>query len=392
MEWPSFTILRREAHKAILGKDLPDDPRPKQLADRTRDWLKKRDKATADYDVALFLNPREPRLWLARAYRFAELKRTKEAKADFAKAVQLKPDDAELLEERGRLYSELGQAEKAAADFRKAVALLDDKALEALLSESAGSETQQPLVRLADDAVLRRLTAAVERSPEEASKRWQRGAWHARHRRWKEAAADFTAARERQPTADALWCLHTAPALVAAGDDAGYRRLCREMLRRFGETRQPSEADATAKTYLLLPAPGKDTDLACRLADRAALLGKNDAYAHWFIFCKGLADYRRGNVPATVAELEALVPRITSLPELAAACHLVLAMAHHRQGEARAAREHLARGVQLLDQYLPEPNVFPNGWRGYNYDWLIAWLLHREARRLIEGREPESTK
>jgi hypothetical protein len=122
------------------------------------------------------------------------------------------------------------------------------------------------------------------------------------------------------------------------------------MLQRFGETRDPVEAERTAKTCLLLPASGKDTDLACRLADRSVLLGKNDPAAHWFIFCKGLADYRRGNAPAAIAGLDPLVPQITFLPELAAACHVVLAMAHHRQGEARAAREDLACAGKLLDE------------------------------------------
>lgn len=86
MDWPSFVVLRREAHKAILGIDLKDDPRLKQLADRMRNRLKKLDPATADYDVAILLSPNEPRLWQARGQRLTELKRTKEAEADFAKA------------------------------------------------------------------------------------------------------------------------------------------------------------------------------------------------------------------------------------------------------------------------------------------------------------------
>ena len=128
MDWPSFVVLRREAHKRIAGTDLKDDPRLKQLADRMRDWLKKRDKATAAYDVAILLSPYEPRLWLARARRLAELKRNKEAEADFAKAVQRKPDDPQVWKDRGRIYFELGQTDKATADFRKAVELLGDKA------------------------------------------------------------------------------------------------------------------------------------------------------------------------------------------------------------------------------------------------------------------------
>jgi tetratricopeptide (TPR) repeat protein len=387
-DWPIFVVLRREARKLILGKDLLDDPRLKELTDRIRDWLGKRDKATADYDVALFLQPNESRLWLARAWRLAELKRTKEAEADFAKAVELKPDDGELRMERGRLYFELGQTDKAAADFRKAVALLDDKALEPLLSESAGPETAEPLARLADDAVLQRLTTDLSRTPEDASKLWQRGAWHVRHRRWKEATADFTTALQREPTKDSWWWLHAAPVLVATGDEEGYRRLCRDMLHRFGETQVAYVADVTAKTNLLLPASGKDMDLACRLADQSVLLGKSQSGAHhWFIFCKGLADYRRGNASAAIAGLDPLLRQSASLPELIAQCHLILAMAHHRQGEAKAAREHLARAVKLLDQYLSEPTLFPNGPGGYSYDWLIAWLLHRKARTLIEGEK-----
>lgn len=127
-QWPFFVVLRREAHKVILGKDLPDDPRLKKLADRTRDWLKKRDKATADYDVATFLEPNEPRLLLARARRFIELKRNKDAEADLVKAVQLKPDDPQVWKARGRIYFALGQKDKAAADFAKALKWLPENA------------------------------------------------------------------------------------------------------------------------------------------------------------------------------------------------------------------------------------------------------------------------
>ncbi|HTU21266.1 MAG TPA: protein kinase [Gemmataceae bacterium] len=124
-DWPSFVVLRREAHKQILGKDLPNDPRLERLADRMRDKLKQCDPATRDFDVALFLSPNEPRLWLDRGRRLAELKRVKEAEADFAKAVQLRPNDPEVWKARGRIYAEIGQKDKAAADFHKAQALIE---------------------------------------------------------------------------------------------------------------------------------------------------------------------------------------------------------------------------------------------------------------------------
>jgi hypothetical protein len=54
-------------------------------------------------------------------------------------------------------------------------------------------------------------------------------------------------------------------------------------------------------------------------------------------------------------------------------------MALYRQGEARAAQTHLAEGAKLLKQHIPDLTWFPMSSSQYNHDWLIAWLLHREA-------------
>ena len=177
-----------------------------------------------------------------------------------------------------------------------------------------------------------------------------------------------------------------------ADDRDGYRWLCREMRKRFGETQNPGTADRIAKVCLLLPADAKDTEWAGALADRAVTLGKNDKWAFYYVFCKGLADYRRGNIRAAVAGLDPLLPRITGVSHLTVPCHLVLAMALQRQGETKAAREHLAKGSKLLNQHMPDLARFPMEESHYHHDWLIAWLLHREARTLIEGKKAESKK
>jgi tetratricopeptide (TPR) repeat protein len=142
----------------------------------------------------------------------------------------------------------------------------------------------------------------------------------------------------------------------------------------------------------LLPEAAKETDRTCQLADRAVLLGKEHSDRIWFLFCKGLADYRRGSFPAAIERLDALLAQTAPIPQLTLSCHLVLAMAQHRQGDEKAAREHLERAVKLLDQYLPDLPFFPKRWNGYNHDRLIAWLLHREAQALIEGKKVESQK
>ena len=130
----------------------------------------------------------------------------------------------------------------------------------------------------------------------------------------------------------------------------------------------------------------EETEGACRLADRAAELGKDHEWGHYFVFCTALADYRRGDCRAAAEALAPLFSRVASIPPLTAECHLVLAMALHRQGEAKAAREHLGRGAALLRRYSGGPDQFFMTKAQYHHDWVVAWLLRREAAALVEGK------
>jgi hypothetical protein len=125
---------------------------------------------------------------------------------------------------------------------------------------------------------------------------------------------------------------------------------------------------------------------ACTLADQAVERGKGHNFFPYFLLCKGLADYRRENSRAAIEGIDPLVTVFAEDPSMLALCHLVLAMAHHRQKDAKAARQHLAQGVKLLDQHLPDPAHSSTFLAQYNHDSLIAWLLHREAQMLIEGK------
>jgi eukaryotic-like serine/threonine-protein kinase len=165
------------------------------------------------------------------------------------------------------------------------------------------------------------------------------------------------------------------------------------MLKRFGKTQDPLTADKIAKACLLLPDDDKETELAHQLADRAVTRGKNNQWARYFVFCKGLADYRRGNFRAVADGLDPLVAQGGPDSRLTASCHLVLAMALQRQGEAKAAREQLAQAAKILDQHVPDLARFPmNDPQQYDHDWLIAWLLHREAQTLLAAEKAEPKK
>src|SRR5262249_26473016 len=69
----------------------------------------------------------------------------------------------------------------------------------------------------------------------------------ARRGRWADAAADYATALELDPKNHLTWH-DAAPLLLEVGDIDGYRRVCREMLARFGRPTDPYVADRTAKT------------------------------------------------------------------------------------------------------------------------------------------------
>ena len=387
-----YDANRLEAFRVVCGPLNPEDAKDDKAI--TLSALKRFRERYAISDL---------QLWALCGRFHAELGQYNEAAADFTKAIQLRPDDPEMWKERGRSYFELGQTDKAAADFRKAVQLLADKVES---TKAAESEADKLFARLAADALLKKLTTAIEGKPEDMEQRWRRGQLYAKHQRWKEAAADFTLALQRQQPIDAFRWLHVAPVLAAADDREGHQRLCREMLKRFGETQDPSTADQTAKACLLLPASDKETDLAGRLADRAVALGANKQWEPYYVFAKALADYRRGNFRTATKELDSLLLRVAakkeldanrlatlSRPDLSACCHAVLAMTRHRQGDAKAARDHLTKASNLLDQHVPDPDLFPVDRQfSYDHDWLITWLLQREAQTLIEGNKAEPKK
>src|SRR5579884_174545 len=334
-------------------------------------------------------------LCLSQARQLLEQKRRKEAEAVLAKIERFRSNDPGVLKERGRLYFALGKTDLAAADFRKAVeALVKELGEKAEPDRPAATEADKLFARLAADAVLASLTAAVPRNPKNMSSRWQRAEWYARHARWKEAASDFKIFLKEELPVNAWTWLHVATVLVAAGDQDGYRWVRRETLTRFGDAKDPPTAERVAKVCLLLPDFSPEAEQGCRLADRAVLLGKNHAWDYFFIFCKALADYRRNKGRDAAASLVSILPRIPSgRPELTANCHIVLAMALYQQNEVKAAREQLAQGVKLLDQYIPEPDRFPifaPTSTDYNHDWLNAWLLYREAQTLIGNSKATS--
>jgi serine/threonine protein kinase/tetratricopeptide (TPR) repeat protein len=225
---------------------------------------------------------------------------------------------------------------------------------------------------------------------------------------WQQATVAYRTLRELQPTNFWFAC-NLMPLLVQNGDLGSYQHLCRQTLARHAGTTNPILAERVAKSSLFLPLSGSELETAVRLADTAFSADTNHWGQTYFKFCKGLAEYRQGHFPQAQQFMEEVLADPRSFAGTAHAIgarvemHLkrvgadagrdlnrdlqacaVLAMAHHQLQQADQARATLARGVQIAERDLPNPE---SGYLGeLPAEWLIAHALLREAQALIGGQ------
>src|SRR5262249_17284691 len=162
------------------------------------------------------------------------------------------------------------------------------------------------------------------------------------------AATAYDRLLEKDPGDHWHW-FGAAPLYLHRGDVAAYRRACREMLERFGNTDQPEIAERTAKTCLLIP-DSADLERAVKLAQRPPTGRRNPTWSWYLMKTRGLAEYRAGRPAAAVEWLKRCKPqaqggeaRVAAWAPLDGMLFAVLAMAHHRVGQAEAARAALAK-------------------------------------------------
>jgi eukaryotic-like serine/threonine-protein kinase len=154
-----------------------------------------------------------------------------------------------------------------------------------------------------------------------------------RRARWAEAADDHARALELDPTNHFTYH-NDSVLLLELGDVDGYRRVCREMLARFGTTGSPNVAERTAKTCLLAPGAVDDYPSVVRLAELAVMGTETSGDYKWFVLARGIADYRTGKVAESIEWLRKSLSPDAPLPYRDGLAHLFLAMAHHRLGLA----------------------------------------------------------
>jgi serine/threonine protein kinase/tetratricopeptide (TPR) repeat protein len=202
---------------------------------------------------------------------------------------------------------------------------------------------------------------------------------------WDQALAAIDKAAELDP-ANHWYPFRAAPLHLRAGDVAGYRRVCRAMLERFRGTQVLEIAERTAKTCLLAPDAVPDLDRVQKLADRTVTGTEN----RWFLFVKGLAEYRAGQYAEAVKWLDRFGPDAHGT-HIDATAFAVLAMAQQRLGQKEKARTALHSGQAIVAEKMPNPAAV-GPFQGMWQDWLHSQILLREAEALLKPQQQKKDK
>jgi tetratricopeptide (TPR) repeat protein len=172
-----------------------------------------------------------------------------------------------------------------------------------------------------------------------------------------------------------------ALAKLAAADLDGYRATCAAMLGQFDGTDRPEAAHWVAWTSALAGDAVGDRDRPVELAAAAC---RSDPQAERHAVCLGAALYRAGRFGEAIACLNearaqaqrAASPATSSSP--AYPCFF-LALAHHRLGQGRQAREWLAEAVRRTEQETQNDRIRWNR-------RATLQLLRREAEAVVTGQ------
>jgi WD40 repeat protein len=218
----------------------------------------------------------------------------------------------------------------------------------------------------------------------------QRGELHALLGHWQSAAVDYAEALEAIPPAEASHWLSAAALQLLAGDQHRYRQIHEHALQHLAHCRDPQAASVVLRLLALsdqVPLNAADLD---RLAQP---LRGNRLVEPWYIHhALGLAHYRAGNFQQAIDSCEQSL-RDSGASNRHQVNWPVLALAHHRLGQADVARQWFDRTDAWLRRATKEqPACLHLALDDHLADGLELLVLNQEAKRVFESRSIGSKK
>jgi tetratricopeptide (TPR) repeat protein len=220
----------------------------------------------------------------------------------------------------------------------------------------------------------------IKADPANGSWLSRRGQAYALLKQWDQCAADLGRSMELGEKDMAIVNAH-ALALAAAGDIAGHRKACADLLQKFGQTDDPQIANSVAWCCVRVVGAVRDPLPPLKLAEKAVAAHSNSSAC---LNTLGAALYRAGRFADSIEKLKQAVNAQGG--EGGASDWLFLAMAHHRLGHADEAKKWLSKAVQWFDPVTldgpKKPAVAALSWE----QRLELKLLRAEAEALLHGK------
>jgi Flp pilus assembly protein TadD len=215
---------------------------------------------------------------------------------------------------------------------------------------------------------LRELARAIEDT--------QRAENLARNGRWDLAAAAFGKLVEQEPDNPGLRYPHVR-SLVEAGDSAGVRRACEDLLKRFGNASNSIQTNSLVWSCVLTPDAVADHEAPVRLAE--SILASHPEVGRErsdLLNTLGAALYRAGRFEEAIRRLDESIQARGDGGDPKGFAFLV--MAHHRLGHHDEAK----RWLDKLVAYQPKEGS------DFSWDDVEIRILRREAESLTPGSPP----
>jgi tetratricopeptide (TPR) repeat protein len=337
------------------------------------------DKAVADYDQMGELGRGDWWHYKRKAEAHFQLKHYDKALESIAKAVELNPGDGSNL-----WWIPPAEVAKCPDErLRQGFLALADKAIE---TTQGGAQAHMARALLYDafgrgDEARVDFDKALQLDPTQPLFWAWRASFHAQHARWNETVTDFSKLIELQPECMDCWyqrCL----ARLGGGQVDEYRRDCREMLQRFGQTDKAGDRYWVAWACVLAPDATTDWATAVGLAEKTL---QNDPQSATYLNTFGAVLYRAGRYDEALTRLSEAAALFQEPSEAIksppASPWFFLAMTQHRLGHAEEAKQWLDKAVTRTDIIFAEAD---RGTADLSWDRrLTLKLLRDEAAALL---------
>ncbi len=190
---------------------------------------------------------------------------------------------------------------------------------------------------------------------------------------------EWKKALELNPRQHDSWFGYAELCLFLEHDDE-YRHARQDLIRRFGDTSDPSVAEKTSRALLLMPPSAEELRTATRLAEIA--VAAKPTTKEWiypyYLFVKGLAEYRQGHFESAIAIMDSDAAKV-----MGPCPRFVKAMATYRLGHEQEARAMLAAEIAANDWRMSEAR---------SHDQWIWHVLRREAEATVFPHTAEFLK